>query len=94
LASQKVFSREVLIDSKGRISIPSDLRRSLGFEEGDSLSVRIDLDKGLLVIGRSGVEVSTAGCGPASPGSKDLGKPLACRSGFPGCGPEEREVGP
>ena len=65
------------MDSKGRISIPSDLRRSLGFEEGDVLSVRIDLEKGMLVIGQSGVKASTAGCGPAGPGS------------IPGSGPQK-----
>ncbi len=79
VASQKIVSREVLVDSKGRISIPSDLRRSLGFEEGDVLSVMIDLEKGLLVIGQSGVNGSTIGCGPVSPGS------------IPGSGPEEKE---
>lgn len=59
------------IDSKGRISIPSEIRKNFGLEEGFEIELLFDLKKNfvVLVFGQDGVTVSTVDCGSASPGS-------------------------
>ena len=60
------------MDSKGRISIPSDIRRSFGLETGDIVCIFYDLKENVLFLaadGQDGVTASTKGCGPLSSSS-------------------------
>ncbi|MBN2042931.1 MAG: AbrB/MazE/SpoVT family DNA-binding domain-containing protein [Candidatus Aenigmarchaeota archaeon] len=45
--------RILRIDSKGRISIPSDIRRSFGLDEGMEVELVFDLSKNYLILGFS-----------------------------------------
>ncbi len=47
-------TRKVRIDSKGRISIPSDIRRSFGLDEGMEIKLFFDLSKNILILEFSG----------------------------------------
>ena len=56
------------IDSKGRVSIPSDIRRSLGLN-GEVL-MDFDLEEGIIFLyGQCGVVVSIGACGALDAGS-------------------------
>ncbi len=96
---QKKFpiSKRVRLDSKGRISIPSELRKILGIEEGFEFRIRFNLKSNKAILDfsdfkedsyssikndRCGVMVSTKACGAFSPCSN------------PGAGPsrKKREV--
>jgi AbrB family looped-hinge helix DNA binding protein len=78
--NERLTRRKVRIDSKGRISIPSVLRKNFGLEEGIEIELLFNLKKNFLVLildnGQDGVDGSTVGCGSAGPGSN------------PGPGPE------
>ena len=74
-----VFSAKV--DEKGRVSIPSGIRKSLGLSTGSVLEIEFDLEYGIVALllpdsgsgaasGRCSVADSTSGCGPVSSGSK------------------------
>lgn len=66
-----VSFRKVRIDSKGRISIPSDIRKSIGLEFGSNALLGFDLKRGIIFIicGQDGVAVSIRACGALGPGS-------------------------
>lgn len=49
---KSVTQTEVHLDSQGRLVIPAPLRRSLGFESGDSLIAR--MEDGRLVLEKAG----------------------------------------
>ena len=56
-------SISVKLDSKGRISIPSFLRKNLGVKTGDSLELVFDLKKNYFsMIVQNGVVGSTKAC--------------------------------
>lgn len=61
LSPETVSFRKIRIDSKGRISIPSDLRKSLGMESGSDVLLGFDLEKGIifLVCGQGGVVLAS-----------------------------------
>jgi AbrB family looped-hinge helix DNA binding protein len=44
------YLRRIRVDSKGRISIPSDLRRSLGLESGSDVLLGFDLENGTVFL--------------------------------------------
>ena len=84
--------RTVIIDSKGRISIPADIRRSLGLGSGNRVLLDFDLEKDVIMLfggswsskvndGRSGVNTSIRDCESLGPGVN------------PGSGPEKKGVG-
>ena len=53
--------RSVRIDSKGRVLIPADILRSLGFGPGDSLGLRFCLEGAELVLaGKPRTELGSA----------------------------------
>jgi AbrB family looped-hinge helix DNA binding protein len=87
--------RKVKLDSKGRISIPSEVRKNFGLEEGIEIELVFDLKKNFVILlfdnGQDGVVGSTVDCGSASPGSKefDAGENLRL-SVIPGPGPRKR----
>jgi AbrB family looped-hinge helix DNA binding protein len=81
-------ARTLTIDSKGRISIPADIRRSLGLGSGSRVILDFDLEKNVIMLfggswsyGQDGVSTSTRGCESLRPG------------GSPGSGPKKSEVG-
>lgn len=83
-------SRSARIDSKGRISIPSDIRRSLGLETGRELVLDIDLEESVIVMridnGQSGVVDCIGDCGSPGPGSVEpfsAGKPAKAFAEIP-----------
>jgi AbrB family looped-hinge helix DNA binding protein len=61
LSPETVSFRKIRIDSKGRISIPSDLRKSLGLAKGSDVLMGFDLEKGIvfLICGQGGVVLSS-----------------------------------
>lgn len=62
------------IDSKGRISIPADIRRSLGLN-GEVL-MDFDLEEGIVFLyGRCSVAVSIGACGALDVGSNPASDP-------------------
>ena len=66
ISSPDSVSRKARVDSKGRISIPSDIRRSLGLETGSELVLEADLAGNMIVLsvdGQSGV----GDCGYSGP---------------------------
>lgn len=76
--------RTLAIDSKGRVSIPADIRRSLGLGSGSRVILDFDLEKDVIMLfgaswsyGRSGVNTSIRGCESLGPGEN------------PGSGPEK-----
>lgn len=76
------------LDSKGRISIPCELRKNFGLEEGIEIELVFDLGKNFAVLifersenGQDGVAGSTADCGSARPGSNPGLGPGKSRSG-------------
>lgn len=76
--------RKVKVDSKGRISIPSEIRKNFRLEEGKEVELVFDLKENFVMLffvnGQDGVVGSTVDCGSASPGSN------------PGPGPEKEVV--
>lgn len=90
------IKRKLRIDSKGRISIPADVRRSFGLENGDKIYLYFDLGKNKLILflkenGQDGVEVRTDGCGPSGPGSIARQSRRDClEAGNPGPGLKEK----
>jgi len=44
------FSRKLKLDSKGRISIPSELRKNFGLDEGIDVELVFDLRKSFAVL--------------------------------------------
>jgi AbrB family looped-hinge helix DNA binding protein len=44
--------RILTIDSKGRISIPADIRRSLGMDSGDRILLGFDLEECIILLGK------------------------------------------
>ncbi len=84
LESEGLGTRRVRIDSKGRISLPSELRKNFGLKEGDEIELVFNLRKNFIILiltnGQDGVKGqdtdgyrstrdSTADCGSAGPGS-------------------------
>lgn len=94
--SEGLNVRKVKVDSKGRISIPSEVRKNFGLEEGFEIEMVFDLRKNFVILvfdnGQGGVCSNTEDCGSSEPGAKefDAGVNLR-RSVTPGPGPE-REV--
>ena len=92
--SQSISCRQLRLDSKGRISIPSDVRRSFGLEEGDFVTLTFNFADNKITLvfdGQSGAKASTGGCGPSDPGSIDRQSGKGCRrSDIPGSGPFKR----
>ena len=69
--SERLISRTVRLDSKGRVSIPSELRKNFGLKEGSLVEVVFDPSENLVFLlfdGRDSVTVSTEGCEPSGPG--------------------------
>ena len=66
-----IFTRSAKLDSKGRLSLPIDVRKSFGLDEGSEVSMVFSLDMNLvlLVIGQDGVEASIGACGAPGRGS-------------------------
>lgn len=66
-----IFTRSAKLDSKGRLSLPIDVRRSFGLDEGSEVRIMFSLDNNLvlLVIGQDGVEASIGACGAPGRGS-------------------------
>ncbi len=95
-------TREARVDSKGRVSIPSDIRRSYGLAAGDIVCFRFDLRRNELLLslgglkdandGQGGAKASTEGCGPFDPGSIEGKERLRALKPFgnPGSGPSRR----
>lgn len=52
LFSRKTDSepRKLVIDSKGRISIPADIRRSLGLDSGCRIILEFDLEENIIIL--------------------------------------------
>jgi AbrB family looped-hinge helix DNA binding protein len=89
--NERLFRRKLKIDSKGRISIPSEIRKNFRLEEGFEIELVFDLKKNfvMLFFGQDGVKGqdtafpcrstngSTEVCGTSNPGSS------------PGPGPKE-----
>lgn len=73
LESEGLNVRKVKIDSKGRISIPSEVRKNFGLDEGVEIELVFDLKKNFVVLvfdnGQDGVVGSTVDCGSISSGS-------------------------
>lgn len=74
----KTFTRKIRLDSKGRISLPVEIRRNYGLDKDSEISIAFSLEANLIfiLIGRDGVAGSTGACGAPGPGSN------------PGPGPE------
>ena len=101
--SRRLIVRKAKIDSKGRVSIPSDIRKNFGLEEGSFVEIVFDLAQNAAFLnfacGRDGVRVSTEGCEPSGPSSnkpfpREPAKRLMPKNGKSfenlGPGPEER----
>ena len=58
----------VKLDSKGRISIPSFLRKNFNLQEGEEVRLVFDLRENYFIV-QNGVKVSTNDCELLSPGS-------------------------
>jgi AbrB family looped-hinge helix DNA binding protein len=95
LENDRLISKKVKIDSKGRISISSEIRKNFGLEEGSEIGLVFDPKRNFVVLvfdnGQDSVVGSTEVCGTSDPGSKefDAGKNLR-RSVAPGPGPRKR----
>ena len=92
--SEGLNVRKVKVDSKGRISIPSEVRKNFGLEEGSEIELVFDLKENLVMLffGQDSVTVSTEACGAPSPGSKESMTQVKPESSeTPGPSPE-REV--
>jgi AbrB family looped-hinge helix DNA binding protein len=48
--NEGLISKKIRIDSKGRISIPSELRKNFGLEEGSEIELLFDLRKNFVVL--------------------------------------------
>jgi len=85
LESEGLNVRKVKVDSKGRISIPSELRKNFKLEEGSEIELVFDLKKNFVVLtfgnGQDGVRSNTEDCGSSEPGAT------------PGPDPEKEKVG-
>ncbi len=60
-----IFIKKVRLDSKGRISLPVEVRRNFGLDKDFAISIVFSLDKNLvlLVIGQDSVADSMGACG-------------------------------
>ncbi len=77
LSLKTVSFRKIRVDSKGRISIPSDLRKNLGLESGSYVLLGFDLEKSIifLVCGQGSVVVNMGDCGSPDAGSNPAPDP-------------------
>ncbi len=85
--SQKNYKENTIkvcakLDSKGRIVIPSEIKRSLGLSEGDKIDLFLNLKEGIIFLlpqydDQDSVMDSIEVCGTSGPGSN------------PGPGPEK-----
>jgi AbrB family looped-hinge helix DNA binding protein len=88
-------TRTVRIDQKGRISIPSEIRKNFGLEEGTEIELVFDLRKNYLILkfsenGQDGACSNMGDCGSPEPGAKELDESKNLRrSVIPGPGPEQ-----
>lgn len=48
--NERLIRRKVKVDSKGRVSIPSDIRRNFGLDEGIEIEMIVDLKKNFLIL--------------------------------------------
>lgn len=73
----RIFIKKVRLDSKGRISLPVEVRRNFGLDKDFAISIVFSLDKNLvlLVIGQDSVADSMRACGAPGRGSKEFGRP-------------------
>ena len=72
LSSSGCVKFSVVIDSKGRISIPSDVRKTLGINVNDRLDLFLFTSQNKIVIRKNGcgsLVGRTSGCGPDKLGS-------------------------
>ena len=69
----------VKVDSKGRISIPSFLRKNFNLKEGAEVRLVFDLSKNFFIVQNS-VKASTSDCESLSP-SSILGSGLKSKGG-------------
>jgi AbrB family looped-hinge helix DNA binding protein len=94
--SQVTFSS--VIDQRGRIIIPSDIRRSFGLSQGFKVEFSMSFFKGKLFFeiknindGCGGVKNSTRACGALGPGEKEP-KCKAFPSATSGRGPQQTDA--
>ncbi len=71
--NERLIRRKVKIDSKGRISIPSVVRKNFGLEEAMEIEIVFSTRKNFVVLnfnnGQDGVTGSTEACGASGLGS-------------------------
>jgi bifunctional DNA-binding transcriptional regulator/antitoxin component of YhaV-PrlF toxin-antitoxin module len=68
------FARRARLDSKGRLSLPVDVRRNFGLDEGSEVLMIFSLDKNLVLLvigedGQDGVKEGMEDCGSSGPGA-------------------------
>lgn len=73
--------RKARVDSKGRISVPSDIRRSMGLVRGSEVLLDSDLFRNMIVL-------------TPQPGSSQSGKPDNGQGGVTGCIRDCGSLGP
>lgn len=91
--NERLIRRKVKVDSKGRISIPSDIRKNFRLDEGIEIDMLLDLKKNYVILdfrnGQDSVCSNTGDCGSSESGARDFDtdKKL-CHSAFPDSGPQ------
>ena len=67
----RISTRKMRLDSKGRISLPAEIRRNFGLDSNSDIIIAFNLKKNFifLLIGQDGVAESTEGCGSSGLGS-------------------------
>ncbi|MBN2331173.1 MAG: AbrB/MazE/SpoVT family DNA-binding domain-containing protein [Candidatus Aenigmarchaeota archaeon] len=70
----EIFTRKAKLDSKGRLLIPIDIRRSFGLGSGSEVDMVFSLDKNLVILvidesGQDGAAASIGARGVPEPGS-------------------------
>lgn len=69
----------VRVDSKGRVSIPSFLRKNLNLKEGEYVRLVFDLSKNFFIV-QNGVADSIEVCGASGAGSSPASGPQKYKS--------------
>ena len=74
----------MIVDSKGRISIPAGLRRNYNLECGAKIVPLVDLKENAIILvvnGQNGVTCSTKACGALNTDKNPVSGPYRSRDG-------------
>jgi AbrB family looped-hinge helix DNA binding protein len=88
----KIFTKRLKLDSKGRILLPSEIRRNFGLDKGSEIDIAFNLEENVIFLeisgndGQDSVNVSTKACGAFRPGANPGPDPYSTEEGGEGNG--------